>query len=376
MTPTCPLRILCRLRSVAAAAVILASTFAGVRVAAHPAADTEVLVTLSRNGAFELTFTTALDALLIKLEALAGKPRDVALSDAAREGRVVLLQETLANELELAIDGRRAPLALTGIGRTGDRPGKVAIRFAGHVPAAASALTWRTGLVYGSYVFAVRREAAGSAPIEAFEWLNGGERSQPHSVTELHRAERRTNLWRAVVLGFTHILPHGLDHILFVLGLFLLAPTARTLLLQVSAFTLAHSLTLGLALFGLVSLPGAVVEPLIALSIAYIAIENLVLAKFRPWRVALVFAFGLLHGLGFAGALKEVGLPRSEFVTALIGFNAGVELGQLAVITGAFLAVGYWYGDRIWYRRRIVLPASACIAGLGVFWTVQRLHLG
>ena len=88
-----------------------------------------------------------------------------------------------------------------------------------------------------------------------------------------------------------------------------------------------------------------------------------------------MFGFGLLHGLGFAGALREVGLPRSEFLTALLGFNAGVELGQLAVIAGAFLAVGYWYGDRDWYRRRIVVPASACIACLGRVLDVQRLHL-
>jgi hydrogenase/urease accessory protein HupE len=149
---------------------------------------------------------------------------------------------------------------------------------------------------------------------------------------------------RYVALGFTHILPKGLDHVLFVLGVFLLSRRIRPILMQVSAFTIAHSITLGLSMYGLVSVSPSIVEPLIALSIAYIAIENLLLAKFRPWRVALVFAFGLLHGLGFAGALKEVGLPRSEFVTALIG-NAA--LGQLAVITAAFLAVGYWYGDRI-----------------------------
>src|SRR4029077_2214507 len=119
----------------------------------------------------------------------------------------------------------------------------------------------------------------------------------------------------------------------------------------------------------------AIVEPLIALSIAYIAIENLLVTEFTPWRGALVFAFGLLHGLGFAGALKEIGLPRSEFITALLGFNVGVEFGQLAVIAGAFLAVGYWYGDRVWYRRRVVLPVSACIACFGLFWTLQRLHL-
>jgi hypothetical protein len=88
--------------------------------------------------------------------------------------------------------------------------------------------------------------------------------------------------------------------------------------------------------------------------------------------VALVFAFGLLHGLGFAGALGQLGLPRSEFVTALIGFNLGVEAGQLTVIGAAFAVVGWW-GRRIWYRRLVTVPASAAIAGIAVYWTIQRM---
>ena len=129
----------------------------------------------------------------------------------------------------------------------------------------------------------------------------------------------RQYLW----LGYTHILPQGLDHILFVIGLFLLSPRLKTLLLQVTAFTIAHSITLGLSMYGIVSLPPRVVEPLIALSIAYVAIENLLTRELKPWRVALVFTFGLLHGLGFAGVLRELGLPRAEFLTALLTFNAG-----------------------------------------------------
>jgi hypothetical protein len=117
----------------------------------------------------------------------------------------------------------------------------------------------------------------------------------------------------------------------------------------------------------------AVVEPLIALSIAYVAIENILMSELKPWRVALVFAFGLLHGMGFAGALKELGLPRSEFITALVTFNVGVEAGQLAVIAGAFLLVGWYCSSREWYRRRIVLPASALIACTAVYWTIERL---
>jgi HupE / UreJ protein len=162
---------------------------------------------------------------------------------------------------------------------------------------------------------------------------------------------------------------------LFVLGIYLLSGRARSVLWQVSAFTVAHSITLGLSMYGFVSAPPRIVEPLIALSIAYVAIENVFLAELKAWRVALVFAFGLLHGMGFAGALKELGLPRSEFLTALLTFNIGVEAGQLAVIGAAFLAVGWLWSERAWYRSRIVVPASAMIACVAVYWTIERLRM-
>jgi hypothetical protein len=175
------------------------------------------------------------------------------------------------------------------------------------------------------------------------------------------------------MLGFTHILPKGLDHILFVLGLFLLSIRWKPLLVQVTAFTLAHTITLGLSIYGIVSLAPAIVEPLIAASIAYVAIENLVTAELKPWRAFVVFGFGLLHGLGFAGVLHEIGLPRSEFLTALLSFNVGVELGQLAVIVSAWLLVGLWWKTRSWYRARLVQPLSALIAAVGVYWTIERI---
>jgi hydrogenase/urease accessory protein HupE len=174
------------------------------------------------------------------------------------------------------------------------------------------------------------------------------------------------------VLGFTHILPKGLDHILFVLGIFLLSARWRPLLYQVTAFTVAHSITLALSLYGIVSLPPSVVEPLIALSIVYVAVENILVSGLRPWRVWVVFAFGLLHGLGFAGVLTELGLPEGEFVPALVAFNVGVELGQLAVILLALAAVG-WCRNRPWYRSRVVIPASLVIAATGAWWTVERV---
>ncbi|MBL8137731.1 MAG: HupE/UreJ family protein [Acidobacteria bacterium] len=184
-----------------------------------------------------------------------------------------------------------------------------------------------------------------------------------------------TRLGEYLVLGYTHILPGGLDHILFVVGLFLLAARLRPVLVQVTTFTVAHSMTLGLALYGVVTLPATVVEPLIALSIVYVAIENLRTRQLTPARVALVFLFGLLHGLGFAGVLTGLQLPRSDFALGLAGFNLGVEAGQLTVIAAVALAVGWWR-DRPWYRARIVVPASLAIAAVGLYWTVTRLGLG
>ena len=142
---------------------------------------------------------------------------------------------------------------------------------------------------------------------------------------------------------------------------------------QVSTFTIAHSITLALTMYGIVSLPATVVEPMIALSIVYIAVENLLVSDLKPWRLALVFSFGLLHGMGFAGVLRDLGLPRPQFLTALVSFNLGVEGGQLFVVAAASLAVAYWRQRPLVYRRLIVQPASVLIALIGLLWTVQRV---
>lgn len=119
--------------------------------------------------------------------------------------------------------------------------------------------------------------------------------------------------------------------------------------------------------------PAKVVEPMIALSIAYVAIENLITSELKPWRLALVFSFGLLHGMGFAGVLRDLGLPRSQFLTALLTFNVGVEAGQLSVIVLAFAGVAYWRSNQLTYRRLVIQPASILIALTGLYWTVQRV---
>ena len=245
------------------------------------------------------------------------------------------------------------------------------IRLSGRVPAGAHSFTWNYGWTFASYAMLVRRQAAEDP---ATQWLEGGQTSAPYQVAASKpMPDRLRTGWRYLKLGFTHILPYGLDHMLFVLGIYLLSRRAKSVLMQVSAFTVAHSITLGLSMYGLVSVSPRIVEPLIAISIAYVAIENLFLAELKSWRVALVFAFGLLHGMGFAGALRELGLPRSEFLTALVTFNLGVEGGQLAVIAAAFLVVGWHYSQRAWYRSRVVVPASLAIAVTAVYWTIERL---
>jgi len=178
---------------------------------------------------------------------------------------------------------------------------------------------------------------------------------------------------RYVLLGAEHIVPEGLDHILFVLGLFFFALRVRPLLMQVTAFTAAHTVTLALATLKIVSVPSSVVEPLIAASIVFVAVENLLSDTYRPFRTVVVFCFGLLHGLGFASVLGDIGLGEGRFLVSLVGFNLGVELGQLTVITSAFLIVALPFGRRPWYRLWIARPASVAIAATGAFWFVQRV---
>ncbi len=177
--------------------------------------------------------------------------------------------------------------------------------------------------------------------------------------------------WQLVCLGFSHIVPEGLDHILFVVCLFLLSPRMKPLLIQVSAFTLAHSVTLGLAMAGMVLLPSRLVETLIAASIVVMAVENLLMHTVRTWRWLLVFIFGLVHGLGFAGSFASLHLPPDDFMRPLLLLNLGIELGQLAVVA-ACAALTWWMWQRSWYRRVVVVPASVLIALLASWWTIER----
>ena len=174
------------------------------------------------------------------------------------------------------------------------------------------------------------------------------------------------------------------------LGLFLLSTQLGPLLWQVSAFTLAHTVTLALGAMGLVTISGSIVEPLIAASIVYVAFENILARGLTRWRPFVVFGFGLLHGLGFASVLGEFGLPEAQFIPALIGFNVGVEVGQLTVI--ALAATTLWFGCFTASRARFTgadalvakypvmfrawsVTGSLIIGGIAIYWVIERTVL-
>lgn len=263
------------------------------------------------------------------------------------------------------------------------------LRFTAKLPASGG--TFLMVVPYGARVdhpvlFAAGTPAAGvlhrswveEGPSEAFDWekVTAGsgisDPAHPAVGPPVPRPPWYVDFWTYLRLGFKHIVPEGLDHILFVLALFFLGQTWRKLVAQTTVFTIAHATTLFLSRYGVFSLPGRIVEPLIAFSIACIALENIWRPRLGPARLVLVFAFGLVHGLGFAGSLAEVEFPRDQFLMALLGFNFGVDFGQLFIIALALLAVGWWR-DKPWFRARIMIPCCATIAAIGLYWTVERI---
>lgn len=351
---------------------------------AHKLAPTIVDASFDGKGGYELRLRTNLEALLAGI----GPAHDD--TDAAPEAeRYRSLRSMQPGELEaqfrtflprwlgsldIRFDDAAAKPGFGGIAipEVGDTAlaRTSTITLAGRVPAGAGAFSWAWPARYGSSI--LRVQEAGSENMVT-QWLKDGARSGSIPLSGATKPGIGQLFADYTWLGFTHILPKGLDHILFVLGLYLLNAGLRPLLVQVTAFTIAHSITLGLGLYGVVNLPPTIVEPLIAASIVYVAVENLMTSRLHVWRPVIVFAFGLLHGLGFAGVLQEIGLPRSDFVTGLIAFNVGVEFGQLAVIALAWGLAGVWFGARPWYRARVVVPASLAIACVGLYWTAERV---
>lgn len=356
-------------------AALLPAALLPVAGGAHEIENTHVLVSFLSGGEYRIDILNDADWLWLQLHPGAAELPAVD----ARDARLADLAPRFADGVTLLFDGvpalprnvtylapaERERSAQMGLAEPG------LMRLTGTVPPGARTFAFGYDLVVDEYPITL----APSAGPPVTRWLLAAQVSEAFELDALRPLTRLQVATQYLGLGFTHILPKGLDHILFVLGLFLLSARLKPLLLQVTAFTAAHTLTLALTIYGVFALPASVVEPLIALSIAYVAVENLVTTELQPWRIMLVFGFGLLHGMGFAGVLTELGLPRSEFVTALLTFNVGVEAGQLAVIAAAFVVV-LGIRHRPWYRTRVVVPLSVAIAAVGLFWTVERVAGG
>ncbi len=353
------------------------------RASAHQWTLTEAIADFKSDGTYRVDFLFDVDSLL------AGFPPGHMTPDVydwyianttleERKQRIEEARDSFGRTIRIRFDGEivRPLIQFPELGEGPDSnpeqtqwPGKT-VRLSGKIPAGARQFTFWASRSYGPVVLRLRQ---GESKEETQQVLNVAQQSAPYPLTvHAPTQSRLTVALQYLRLGYTHILPDGWDHILFVLGLFLLGRRIKPLLFQVTAFTVAHSVTLGLAMYGILSLPSRVVEPMIALSIAYVAAENLFTGDLKPWRTAVVFCFGLLHGLGFAGALRELGLPRNQFAVALATFNVGVECGQLSVIALAFLVVG-WFRNRTWYRKRVTIPVSCLIALTGLVAMIQRI---
>ncbi len=365
--------------------LIFVSVFTTVRAVAHDLTATHALVTLRTDGGYVVDIRAHWDALALGMPVATPAERVVeeltALAPEAFDSTLADLKRLIQMRTRLEFDGAKQRPAVSFPDYQTERIAALpepsvlgfTARLEGRIPDGAAEMTFAMSRSFTIVRATICDEISG-ATLQYV--LTSGQRTPPLTLGAEPAAaqsfdDTRTVIGRYLVLGFEHILPKGLDHILFVLGLFLLSTKLGPLLWQVSAFTLAHTFTLALSMNRVVALPAHIVEPLIALSITYVAIENLCTTKLTRWRPVLVFGFGLLHGLGFAGVLTELGLPQDQFVPALVGFNVGVEFGQLAVILAALALVG-WARDRSWYRKAIVIPGSCAIAAMGLFWTVQR----
>jgi hypothetical protein len=345
---------------------------------AHPTAGAFVIIRVSNGDRVDVEVTANAMSLALALAGLAPDSAPAAKPESSPRDRVQALVPELVRLAELESDGSPVPLKCLSVTTPNDRQELVTVQLEGRLPARAKTLRWRAPFMLSAYPIAVVGGTASVAPATS-EWLAGSERSRVYRIDGLDRSGALGGdepAWQSAVhlvpIGFAHLVPGGLDHVLFILGLFLTA-SRRALVLQITAFTAAHSLTLALGVLGAVNAPAGVVEPLIAASIAFIALENLFARSVANARLPVVFAFGLLHGLGFASAMADLGLSGRQLAASLVGFNIGVELGQLAVVAAAALTVRMLRLPSDTERRFVLRPASAAIALTGLFWAVERV---
>jgi hydrogenase/urease accessory protein HupE len=339
---------------------------------AHEIGTTQAHLTLHKDHTWSAEIATPPTPLLNRLEVAAGQRLSSSgLDQNALSAKLDALRHDIARRIEVKFDGVVSPVEVSfaWVGEVSDikKPLGVVLEAKGPAPEGARKVTWRYDLVQSTYGVVFASEGAEDTETQ---WLEGDAPSEPFPASaDIKPPTTPEIVGQYLQLGFRHVI-QGLDHILFVLGIFLLATELKPVLVQVTSFTVAHSVALGLAMSGVLLVSSRIVEPLISLSIAYVAIENIFIGRLTPWRPAVVFGFGLFHGMGFAGALRQLRVPHGQFLPALVSFNVGIELAQLLIIAAAFVSVAIWR-RKPWYRSRIAAPASAAIAATGLVWTFQ-----
>jgi hypothetical protein len=204
-------------------------------------------------------------------------------------------------------------------------------------------------------------------------WIVGGKTSKNISLTHLKFETQFEKFIKFIKIGFNHVLPLGFDHVLFIIAMALSLLPWRQLLVLVTSFTLAHSVTLGLSMLEVASIPANIVEPLIALSIAYVAVENLMSTKSLKRKAIIIFLFGLLHGLGFAYMLKSFVSNNESFVSTLVGFNVGVELAQIFIVFFTLSIVYFLRKINTVLVTYLVNISLGAISLIGAYWFYDRL---
>jgi len=356
-----------------------------ISLSAHPLTFTDATIVLHPDATFEVDLIVDLDALALGAPQTADDAALVAtlraLSARELDERIDRLRMLFQRRVRLRFDGDPVPFEVSFPDRSTPAATESEIptllgltaRLTGAVPLGATSLEFFASRAF-SAVHLTIHDLAREITLRSI--LERGARSDPFTLTAQAELPTVLSIGRQYLyLGFIHIIPHGLDHILFVSGLFLLASHLSALVWQVTIFTVAHAITLSLAVFDVVSLPPQIVESLIAFSIVYVAVENVLISRLNFWRQAVVFGFGLLHGLGFAELLRGLGLPEHERLIGLVSFNLGIELGQLLVI-GLLLAAIGWFRHRPWYRSRVTVPVSLVIAGIGLSLLAEHLFKG
>jgi len=302
-----------------------------------------VEISVKTEGVYQVEIRASIEALLTGINGRYKNTKEAPNAQEYDELRVlspdklrqafIPFEKDFLQEIHLLIDGQQSTSRITKVSIP--EPGYVKVPrisliiIEGEIDTSAQSLSWYYPARFGDNAVRVRQvdEANEKWHWSSWQWLKNDESSQPFSLTEVFTQQTAFEVLSVyVVSGFEHILPKGLDHILFILGIFLLSSHLRPLIWQVTMFTIAHTITLGLSMNGVIELPANIVEPLIALSIAFIGIENIVSSKLQKSRLFIVFAFGLLHGMGFASVLSDFGLPENDFALALISFNIGVEI--------------------------------------------------